>query len=441
MLSDTLARLQEVQPLRVIGSVKRVIGLAIECEGLSVPIGSLCQIHPAIANRHIEAEVVGFREDVTLLMPLGDTQGIKRGDRVRCVSRLQRVGVGPELLGRVVDARGIPIDGGPPLLPTVFNPIYRTSPHPLRRDLILEPLSVGIRSIDALHTCGKGQRVGLFSGSGVGKSLLMGMIARNTSADMSVICLVGERGREVREFIERDLGEEGLRRSVVVVTTSDQPALLRTKGPFTASAIAEYFRDQGKDVLLLMDSITRMANAQREIGLSIGEPPATKGYPPSVFAMMPRLLERAGKSQNGSITGIYTILVESDDINEPIADTARSILDGHVWLSRELAMRGHYPAVDPLTSISRLMIHVVDSEHVEAANRLKAAIAVYKQAEDLINIGAYVKGSNPEVDTAIRMMDQIQRFLRQGLYERYTMQETVKGLKEIAKELGHATGV
>lgn len=425
--------ISKVTPMQLCGRVVKVIGLVIECEGLSVPVGSMCVVLPSFGSHTVEAVVVGFREDHALLMPLGEMEGIKRFDLVRHLPGSQLVPVGRELMGRVIDARGRPIDDGPPLLTTAMNPLYARPPQSLTRPRISQPISTGIRAIDALVTCGRGQRLGLFSGSGVGKSLLMGMIAKYTSAQVCVIALVGERGREVRDFIERDLGPEGLRKSVVVVATSDEPPLMRVRAPFTASAIAEFFRDQGADVMLMMDSITRVANAQREIGLSAGEPPTTKGYPPSVFAMMPRLLERAGRNAHGSITGIYTVLVEADDINEPIADTARSILDGHVWLSRDLANRGHYPAIDPLTSISRLMIDVASKEHVQAATRMRSVLAAYRNAEDLINIGAYAKGSNSEIDRAIGMIDRINEFLRQKFDEVCPFEETVSKLVELMK--------
>ncbi|MDQ7779295.1 MAG: FliI/YscN family ATPase [Planctomycetota bacterium] len=428
-----LRLISEVTPMQLCGRVVKVIGLVIECEGLSVPVGSLCVVAPSFASRPVEAVVVGFREDHALLMPLGEMEGIKRFDQVRHLPGSQLVPVGWELIGRVVDARGRPIDDGPPLLTTTMNPLYARPPQSLTRPRINQSISTGIRAVDALATCGRGQRLGLFSGSGVGKSLLMGMVAKFTSAQVCVIALVGERGREVRDFIERDLGPEGLRKSVVVVATSDEPPLMRVRAPFTASAIAEFFRDQGADVMLMMDSITRAANAQREIGLSAGEPPTTKGYPPSVFAMMPRLLERAGRDVRGSITGIYTVLVEADDINEPIADTARSILDGHVWLSRDLANRGHYPAIDPLTSISRLMIDVVSKEHVQAATRMRSILATYRSAEDLINIGAYAKGGNPEIDRAIGMIDRINEFLKQRFDEVCPFGDTVARLIELMK--------
>jgi flagellum-specific ATP synthase len=425
--------LEDVTPFRLCGRVVKVIGLVIECEGLALPVGSLCEISPSFSARPVEAIIVGFRENRALLMPLGEMEGIKRFDAIRFLPGSQLVPVGKELVGRILDARGRPIDGGPPLLSAEMNTLYARPPQPVTRPRINKAMGTGIRAIDALVTPGRGQRLGLFSGSGVGKSLLMGMMAKFTDAEVCVIALVGERGREVRDFIERDLGPEGLRKSVVVVATSDEPPLMRVRAPFTASSIAEYFRDQGADVMLMMDSITRMANAQREIGLSAGEPPTTKGYPPSVFAMMPRLLERAGRGHRGSITGIYTVLVEADDINEPIADTARSILDGHVWLSRDMANRGHYPAVDPLTSISRLMIDVVSAEHMRAATRMRSILATYRGAEDLINIGAYAKGSNPEIDNAIGMIEKINAFLRQDFSQYCPYEETVEKLVELVK--------
>ncbi|MBI5359841.1 MAG: FliI/YscN family ATPase [Planctomycetes bacterium] len=424
--------LDNATSMRLSGRVSKIIGLIIECEGLSAPVGSICSIQPSHSNQTIETEVVGFREDRLLLMPFGEMRGIKRNDIVNCKNNIQSVSIGMELLGRIVDARGNPIDNGPTVNTARKNFIYAAPPKALSRQRISKPLATGVKCIDGLSTCGRGQRVGLFSGSGVGKSVLMGMVARNTEAQVNVICLVGERGREVREFIEKDLGKEGLKRSIVVVATSDEPALLRVKAPFTASAIAEFFRDMGMDVLLLMDSITRMAIAQREIGLSIGEPPATKGFTPSVFAMMPKLLERAGTSDKGSITGIYTVLVESDDINEPVADTARSILDGHIWLSRDIATKGHYPAIDPLMSVSRLMIEVVSREHREAAVKIKSIMATYRNAEDLINIGAYVHGSNPDIDHAIKLMPKINAFLKQDIAEKTTYEKTVQSLLELA---------
>jgi flagellum-specific ATP synthase len=431
-LARSVELLEDLESVRVRGRVRQAIGLVIEAEGLALPVGAVCDVRMP-GGKALPCEVVGFREDVTLLMPLGELQGVRRGDDVVCRSSLQRVPVGPGLLGRVIDAQGNPIDGGPPLVLEELRPLQARPPQPLDRERILEPLATGVRAIDALLTCGKGQRLGLFAGSGVGKSTLLGMCARGTAADVTVIALVGERGREVREFVEKDLGPEGLKRSVVVVETSERPALLRVRAPFTATAVAEHFRDQGRDVLLLMDSITRLANAQREIGLSAGEPPATKGYPPSVFAQMPRLLERAGRSERGSITGFYTVLVEGDDATEPIADTARSILDGHVWLSRDLALRGQYPSIDPLQSVSRLMNDVATAEHAQAALRLRALLAAYRDAEDLIHVGAYVKGSSPEIDLAVQARPAILTFLKQGIGEGSTLDAARRTLIELAK--------
>jgi flagellum-specific ATP synthase len=431
-LARCVELLDDLESVRVRGRVRQAIGLVVEAEGLALPVGAVCDIRLP-GGKALPCEVVGFRDDVTLLMPLGELQGVRRGDDVVCRSQLQRVPVGPGLLGRVIDAQGNPIDGAPPPVLGELRPLQARPPRPLDRERILEPLATGVRAIDALLTCGKGQRLGLFAGSGVGKSTLLGMCARGTAADVTVIALVGERGREVREFVEKDLGPEGLKKSVVVVETSERPALLRVRAPFTATAVAEHFRDQGLDVLLLMDSVTRLANAQREIGLSAGEPPATKGYPPSVFAQMPRLLERAGRSDRGSITGFYTVLVEGDDANEPIADSARSILDGHVWLSRDLAVRGQYPSIDPLQSVSRLMTDVVNAEHAEAAQRLRALMAAYRDAEDLIHVGAYVKGSSAEIDLAVQARPAILKFLKQGIGEASTLDAARRTLIELAK--------
>lgn len=425
------AVLDAVVPYRIRGQVSRVVGLVVECVGASVPVGSQMEIRPQHGGAPVRIEVIGFRENRTLCMPLGEMRGVRPFDPVVSTSSLALVPVGEELLGRVIDAEGRPLDGGPALFACARVPIYASAPPALSRPRITEPLGTGIRAVDGLLTCGKGQRMGLFSGSGVGKSILLGMMARGTAAEVSVIALVGERGREVREFLERDLGPEGRKKSVVVVATSDESALRRVRAPFVATAIAEFFRTSGKDVLLLMDSITRMAFAQREIGLSAGEPPATKGYPPSVFAMLPRLLERAGRNPAGSITGFYTVLVEADDINDPIADTARSILDGHLWLSRDIAARGQYPAIDPLGSVSRLMLDVATPEHRRAAEHIKAALAVYKSAEDLINIGAYVAGSNPQIDAALRLIGPIREFLRQDVREVVSYATAVAALKKI----------
>jgi flagellum-specific ATP synthase len=432
-LARALELLKDVEPVRLSGRVREVVGLVVEAEGLALPVGASCEIRPAGGAPALCAEVVGFRREAALLMPLGELQGIRHGDAVVCRSPVQRMPVGRALLGRVIDAQGRPLDGGPPILPERMQPLHRRAPDPMGRERIQAPLPTGVRAIDALFTCGKGQRLGIFAGSGVGKSTLLGMCARGTAAEVSVIALVGERGREVREFVERDLGPEGLRRSVVVVETSERPALLRVRAPFAATAVAEYFRDEGMDVLLLMDSLTRLANAQREVGLSVKEPPATKGYPPSVFAQLPRLLERAGRAARGSITGFYTVLVEGDDQNEPIADAARSILDGHVWLSRDLAHRGHYPSIDPLSSVSRLMGDVSPAEQVQAALRVKSLLAAHRDAEDLINVGAYVKGSNPEIDLAVQARPAILRFLRQGVDETASLEATRRALLELAR--------
>ncbi|MCC6697692.1 MAG: FliI/YscN family ATPase [Candidatus Hydrogenedentes bacterium] len=410
-------RLEQVQPILCYGKVADVVGLTIEATGPPMHIGDLCYILPPRGGDPIPVEVVGFRGSRILLMPLGQMTGVAPNSLVRPTFTQQTIRVGLDILGRVVGSMGRPLDGGPELQGTDRVPLIVAPPAPLERQRIVEPLATGIRAIDACITCGKGQRVGILSGSGVGKSKLMGMIARNTNADVNVIALVGERGREVRDFIEGDLGPEGLARSVVVVATSDEPALMRIKGAYVATSIAEWFRAQGADVLLMMDSITRFAMAQREVGLAVGEPPTTKGYPPSVYALLPRLLERAGHSATGSITGIYTVLVEADDLNDPIGDAVRSILDGHIALSRSLATRNHYPAIDVLESVSRCMIDVTPREHQELAGELRRILATYRDAEDLVNIGAYVEGSNPEIDRALRLMPAARKFLRQDLGE------------------------
>lgn len=413
--------LAEAVPARLTCRVRQVVGLVIEATGLVVPVGACCRI--LTRTGAVGAEVVGFRLGRTLLMPFGELRGVAPGDEIEVVTLRQVVPVGMQLLGRVIGGSGEPLDGKGPLYATDEYPLYAPAPDPLLRRRIKQPMAVGIRSVDGLLTIGAGQRMGIFSGSGVGKSVTLGMIARNTAAEINVIALVGERGREVREFLERDLGPEGLARSVVVVATGERPALLRVRAAAVASAIAEYFRDLGKDVLLMMDSVTRVAFAQREIGLSVGEPPATKGYPPSVFALLPRLLERAGASDRGSITGLYAVLVEGDDMSEPIGDAVRGILDGHIVLSRQLANRGHYPAVDVLASVSRVMPEVVSKEHRAAAGRAVASMAVYRSAEDLINIGAYVDGTNHEIDAAKRMRGPLDEYLRQDMFERATFED------------------
>ncbi len=403
------------------GKITKTLGLLYEAYLPGGSIGSICEI---VLNEHdpfsipIEAEVVGFKDKRVYLMPYDEVSGINHNSVVRLKSRASNFLLSESLLGRVIDGRGQPIDGKGPLyssdFPTEHRSLYSKPADPLSRTVIEEPLDLGVRAINGLLTCGKGQRMGIMAGSGVGKSVLLGMMARNTTADINVIALIGERGREVREFIERDLGEEGLKRSVVIVATSDSSALLRTRASFLGATIAEYFRDQEKDVLLMMDSVTRFCMAQREIGLSLGEPPASKGYTPSVFAALPRLLERAGTGSNGkSITGLYTVLVDGDDMDEPIADAARSILDGHIVLSRKLAQQNHFPAIDILASASRVMNSVTSKEHQSWAGQVKEWLAVYKQAEDLINIGAYAKGSNPRIDQAISVYDRIVSYLRQ----------------------------
>jgi len=416
------------------GRIDRVVGLVMESIGPTVTIGEKCYIRtPGIQEKTV-AEVVGFRDNKVLLMPLGEVYGVGPGSEVIASGEPFTIQVGPALQGRVLDGFGNPIDGKGPVRFEKKMWTQNTPPRPLQRGRITEPLPTGIKAIDALLTLGKGQRVGIFSGSGIGKSILLGMIARNTSADINVIALIGERGREVREFLEKDLGEEGLKKSVVVVVTSDEAALVRIKGANVATTIAEYFRNQGKDVMFLMDSATRIAQAQREIGLSIGEPPTTKGYPPSVFSMLPRLIERTGKTQTGSITAVYAVLVEADDLSEPISDALRSILDGHIVLSRRLASMNHYPAIDVLESVSRLMIDVTNEGHQEVAANMLRLIAAYREAEDLINIGAYAEGSNPTIDLALKMNNRITSFLQQGIKDRFDYNEILQQLNQIMKE-------
>ncbi|MFW6386872.1 MAG: flagellar protein export ATPase FliI [Bacillota bacterium] len=427
-------RIEDSRLTSKFGYITRVVGLVIESRGPEVSIGELCIIKNEETDQEIKGEVVGFEDNRVLLMPIGEMEGINPGARVVATGEKLRIGVSEELTGHVLDGLGRPLLGEELKLSYVEEvPVKTSPPNALLRQRISEPLSLGIRSIDGLLTCGRGQRIGIFSGSGVGKSTLLGMVARNTEADVNVIALVGERGREVRDFIERDLGEEGLERSVVVVATSDKPALVRVKAAHTATAVAEFFRDQGKNVLLMMDSVTRVARALREVGLAAGEPPATRGYPPSVFAELPRLLERAGTNQHGAITALYTVLVEGDDFNEPISDTVRGILDGHIDLSRELASRSHYPAVDVRSSVSRVMDEIVAEDHLEAAGEMKRMIADYRESEDLINIGAYEPGSNPAVDRALDKIDEINDFLQQGIHEKAPFSETIAQLKNISR--------
>jgi flagellum-specific ATP synthase len=414
------------------GRVCDLIGLIVEATGLEAEVGEVCRIETGRGRAAVPAEVVGFRAGRTLLMALGDAAGIGPGARVTATGRPLRVEVGERLLGRAVDGLGRPIDGLGPLDLGGSRPAQVSPPDPLERPRITERVTLGVRALDALVPCGRGQRLGIFAGSGVGKSSLLGMIARSTSAQVNVICLVGERGREVREFIERDLGPEGLARSVVVVATSDQPALVRIKAAFTATTIAEHFRDQGCDVLLMMDSVTRFAMAQREVGLAIGEPPATRGYTPSVFAMLPKLLERSGTAPLGTITGLYTVLVDGDDMNEPIADAVRSILDGHIVLSRQLAHAGHYPAVDVLASVSRLVGEVVSKETRRAGDEVRKLMAAYRDKEDLIAIGAYQAGTDPVTDAAIAARAPIEGFLKQFVDEPASAEEADMGLQGLA---------
>lgn len=408
------------------GQVTKVVGLTIESTGPETRVGELCRIVNPRTEQEVLAEVVGFRDQNVLLMPLGEMAGIGPGNSVIATGTELRIRVGQGLLGRVLDGLGNPIDGKGNIQTDDFYPVENIPPHPLKRPRINQVLSLGVKCIDSMLTLGKGQRMGIFAGSGVGKSTLIGMIARNTKADVIVIALIGERGREVRDFLERDLTDEGLKRSVVVVATSDQPALIRKKGAMVATSIAEYFRDCGKDVLLLMDSLTRFSMAQREIGLSIGEPPVSRGYTPSVFSVMPKLLERSGTSDKGSITGLYTVLVDGDDMTEPVTDTARSILDGHVVLSRQMAHKNHYPAIDVLGSISRVMSDIVTDHHKKVAAEIRKNLAVYREAEDLINVGAYVKGSNAEIDRAISVIGNINNFLTQSTTEKFDFKETLE---------------
>jgi len=421
--------LSDFYPYRVYGKVNQVVGLVIEGKGPISSVGDTALIHPIDNSSPIDAEVVGFKDGKTLLMPLGDLRGVGIGSRILSRRKSVNAVVGEGLLGRVIDGLGNPKDGKGPIQCNESIPIYRDTVNPMKKKRITEPLDLGLRSINGLLACGKGQRVGIFAGSGVGKSVLLGMIARHTEANVNVIGLIGERGREVREFIERDLGD-GIKNSVVIVATSDQPPLIRVRGAFLTIAIAEYFRDRGDDVLLLMDSLTRFSMAQREIGLAIGEPPTSKGYTPSVFSLLSRLLERAGNGETGgTMTGIYTVLVEGDDLDDPIADSARSILDGHIVLSRKLADQNHYPPIDVLRSISRLMKDITNKEHIEYAGKIIEILSEYDRAEDLINIGAYAQGTNQKIDYAISMIDKVKTFLTQGIDDKVTIEETLNSMK------------
>ncbi|MBS4172517.1 flagellar protein export ATPase FliI [Bacillus sp. FJAT-49736] len=432
---ELLSRISTIETYKRFGKVNRVVGLMIESVGPESSIGEVCYIHVGgkTQGRKIMAEVVGFKEENVILMPYTDIQEISPGSLVEASGHSLEVKVGNSLIGKVIDSLGNPLDNSP--LPKGLKAIRteQAPPNPLTRPPITEEIELGVRAIDSLLTVGKGQRVGIFAGSGVGKSTLLGMIARNTKADLNVIALIGERGREVREFIERDLGPEGLARSIVICATSDQPALMRIKGAFTATAIAEYFRDKGLNVMFMMDSVTRVAMAQREVGLAVGEPPATKGYTPSVFAILPKLLERTGTNQNGTITGIYTVLVDGDDMNEPIADTVRGILDGHFVLDRALANKGQYPAINILKSVSRLMNQLTTEMHKQASEKVRDLLSTYLNAEDLINIGAYKRGSSQEIDLAIEMYPQIISFLKQRTDEKITMNESIASLINLAE--------
>jgi flagellum-specific ATP synthase len=431
-LSGSLRFVREINPVKTFGKVTKVVGLVVEGKGIKAPLGSICQIQ-GDGGRLVPVEVIGFREGSVLFMPYGDMRGIRPGSLVRNSSTPPLLPVGDRFLGRTVDGFGIPLDRKAPIQAQSWYPLYADSINPLERPRIDTPLDVGVRAVNSLLTLGRGQRVGIMSGSGVGKSTLMGMIARYTEADVNVIALVGERGREVLEFLEKDLGGEGLARSVLVVATSDQSPLVRMRAAYAATAMAEYFRDQGKDVLLMMDSLTRFAMAAREVGLAAGEPPTTRGYTPTVFAHLPRLLERAGRNGKGSITGIYTVLVEGDDFNEPVADAVRSILDGHIVLSRDLADQGHFPAIDILKSISRLRVDVTPPKVQQAGRALVRNLATHNRVEDMLNIGAYAKGSSAEIDLAVQMIGPIRQFLQQPVEECSPLSVSFTALQKLMK--------
>lgn len=431
-ISHCIKAVLSTDTIAVRGRVSQVIGMVVESHGPGIPVGSICEISAFRGLNKVPAEVVGFREGRVLLMPLGDMRGVEPGSVIQQVAGQAVVPVSQAMLGRVIDGLGNPIDGKGPLVTDAVYPLYAEPLNPMERERIVQPVDVGVRSINGLLTLGKGQRIAIMAGSGVGKSTLLGMIAKHTAADISVIALIGERGRELKDFIERDLGPEGLARSVVVVATSDQPPLVRMRGAYLATAIAEYFRDLGRDVIMMMDSVTRFAMSSREVGLAIGEPPTSRGYTPSVFSQLPKLLERAGTCQGrGSITGIYTVLVEGDDMNEPIADSVRSIVDGHIVLSRDLASQGHYPAIEILGSISRCMSDVMPREHMVRAHRFLEILATYRKSEDLINIGAYAKGSNPKIDKAITMIDGLNAFLKQQVEDKVSLAESINGLSAL----------
>jgi FliI/YscN family ATPase len=433
-LGPYLKAVERIDPVRWTGRVTNVVGLRIESRGPAAAIGDFCEVYTSSGGR-IRTQVIGFRDQFVLSMPLEETDGLRAGDRIVARPEAAKVPVGPALLGRVLDGFGRPADGGPPPAGDTAYALYQSPPGPLEREPIDECLVTGVRAIDGLLPCGKGQRIGIFGGSGVGKSTLLAAMARHSRAAVNVIALIGERNREVREFLEEELGPEGLERSVVVVATSDRPAPLRLRACFVALAAAEYFRDQGQDVLLVMDSVTRLAMAQREIGLAAGEPPSQKGYTPSVFALLPRIFERAGRFRRGSITGFFTVLVEGDDLNEPIADAARAILDGHIVLSRELADAGHYPAIDVLASVSRLAPRIASEQQLRAAQKIREALATYRRSEDLINLGAYVAGSNRQLDAVLEHRSRLFELLRQAPGEASDFAETLRRLEELAAVL------
>jgi flagellum-specific ATP synthase len=433
-LRPYLEVVHRIDPFRWTGKVTNIVGLRIESRGPAAAIGDFCEVRTA-AGRRIRTQVIGFRDGLVLSMPLEETDGLQTGDPIVARRDEARVPVGRALLGRILDGFGRPIDGGGPVAGASSYDLYKSPPGPLDREHIDECLVTGVRVIDGLLPCGKGQRIGIFGGSGVGKSTLLGAMARHSLAGVNVIGLIGERNREVREFLEHELGSGGLARSVVVVATSDRPAPLRLRACFVALAAAEYFRDQGEDVLLVMDSVTRLAMAQREIGLAAGEPPSQKGYTPSVFNLLPRIFERAGKFRRGSITGFFTVLVEGDDFNEPIADATRAILDGHIVLSRDLAAAGQYPAIDVLGSVSRLASRISSQEQLEAARQLREALAAYRRSEDLINLGAYVSGSNRQLDAVIQVRPKLLEFLRQTPEEKSPFEETLRRMGDLAGAL------
>jgi len=435
-LKKFITPLKEIDPIQVRGKVTNIVGLVVEGHGPGSAMGGMCEIYSKQMNHSIMAEVVGFRDKRVLLMPLGDLDGIGPGSTIVARRSNPIVKVGNNLLGRVIDGMGNPLDGKGSLVLDHEMPLYGNHTNPLKKRRIDEPLDLGIAAINGITTIGKGQRMAIMAGSGVGKSVLLGMMARNTKADVNVIALIGERGREVKEFIEKDLGEEGMKRSIVIAAISDQPALIRIRGAYLATTIAEFFRNQGNDVLFMMDSVTRYAMSMREVGLAVGEPPTTKGYTPSCFAKLPKLLERVGNtSSQGSITGLYTVLVEGDDFTEPVADSVRSIVDGHIVLSRELAAKNHYPAIDILSSVSRVMTDIVDPEHLTCAKKILELCAIYDDAKDLINIGAYVSGNNPKIDTAIAYIEAINGFLRQGIDTKISLEESRGTMINILRNL------